>query len=93
MVEAWRGSGQSLEGFARRHGVDWRRLRRWSTRLDASAPAIQFHPVRIAEVVGRADGAEAIEIELRSGHRVRVPRGFEAEDLRRVVAVLEGSGC
>ena len=34
-------------------------------------------------------GGSAIEIELWGGRRVRVAHGFEAEDLRRVLAVLE----
>jgi len=45
--------------------------------------------------VGPETGSgSAIEIRLAGGQRVRVARGFNAEDLRRVLAVLEeGARC
>ncbi len=51
-------------------------------------------PVRIS-APGFAEGAgsESFEIVL-SGHRVvRVPRGFDEESLRRLLAVLEDGAC
>jgi len=53
---------------------------------------VHFHPVRLAT---RDDGGgAAIEVHLVGGHRVRVPPGFPAADLRRVLAVLEaGTPC
>jgi transposase-like protein len=90
MVKAWRSSGGRLSRFARRHGVDPRRLSRWASRLEGSEPApMRFHPVRLAEGGGGQRDGRAIEIELGGGRCVRVPHGFEAEDLRRVLAVLE----
>lgn len=92
LVEAWRGSGETLTGFARRQGVQPRRLARWAGRLEgARGDAVRFHRVRL---VGRDVDAESrsgasIEIQLAGGQLVRVPRGFEAEELRRVLAVLE----
>lgn len=38
----------------------------------------------------RGERPEAIELVLVDGRRVRVPEGFAAEDLERVLAVLEG---
>ena len=50
---------------------------------------MRFHPVRL--VGGNAgEGGEAIEVVLVDGRRVRVPAGFVASDLERVLAVLEG---
>jgi hypothetical protein len=49
---------------------------------------MRFLPVRVAAEGG--DGRPAwIEIELGHGRRVRVAPGFAADDLRRVVAILE----
>jgi hypothetical protein len=93
VVEGWRRAGEPLGRFAKRHGVDPRRLSRWASRLEASAAArVRFHPVRLTAraPASRADGA--IEIDLGSGRCVRVPGGFEAEDLRRVLAVLKEEG-
>jgi transposase-like protein len=93
VVEAWRDSGERLSGFARRHGVDPRRLARWVKRLPgAEGNAVRFHRVRLVERgPGAVDGAR-IEIHLARGERVYVPRDFEAEDLRRVLAVLREEG-
>jgi hypothetical protein len=94
MLEAWHDSGATLSAFARRHRIDSRRLARWSARLSAGTPpAVRFHPVRLTDAAGNRRGGDVIEIELRSGHRVRVAQGFQLDDLRRVVEALEGRGC
>lgn len=91
MVEAWRRSGEPLGRFASRHGVDRRRVAWWASRLEGSEPqAVRFHPVRLAGG-GTGDGG-AIELEIGSGWRLRLPRGFDAEELRRVLAVLVEAG-
>jgi len=88
MVEAWRRSGEPLGKFARRHGVDRRRVAWWALRLEEREPRpVRFHPVRLAG--GRRNDGGAIELELGSVWRVRLPQGFEAEELRRLLAVLE----
>jgi len=92
VVEAWRGSGERLGEFARRHDLHPKRLSYWVQRLDSGEP-VRFHPVAL---VGshRASAAGPIEIDLGDGRRVRLPRGFEAEDLRRVLSVLrEADPC
>jgi hypothetical protein len=54
---------------------------------------MRFHPVQVAaEGAARHDGS-AIEIELGGGRRVRVSPGFDVEDLRRVMVVLEEPRC
>jgi hypothetical protein len=98
LVEAWRSSGETLARFARRHGFEARRLARWANRLERAADdGVRFHPVRLLERQAepeRGGSGAPIEIELAHGRRVCVPRGFEAEDLRRVLAVLgEVAAC
>ena len=92
LVEAWRSSGETLARFARRHGVERPRLSRWVVRLEGVAgEALRFHPVRLVDQRREPDSGghgAPIEIQLNGGQRVRVPRGFEAEELRRVLAVL-----
>jgi hypothetical protein len=89
VVEAWRNSGESVAAFARRHHVERRRVAWWAGRIEGSAPApVRFHPVRLAKP---DDGGGApIEIHFGGGQRVRVFPGFQTDDLRRVVAVLDG---
>jgi transposase len=94
VVAAWQESGKTLSAFAQQHGVDPRRLARWSSQLRRAAPAaVRFHPVRLAGGSAGSRDAGTIEIELGGGRRVRVGPGFDVEDLRRVVAVLEGARC
>lgn len=92
VVEAWRSSGETLARFGRRHGVEPRRLARWVSRLERGADeGVRFHPVRLLEGQAepeRSGSGAPIEIELGHGRRVCVARGFEAEDLRRVLLVL-----
>jgi len=98
VVEAWRRSGESPAAFARRHGIARRRLERWARRLGAADGRVRFHRVRLVER-GVADAvprgvASSIEIEWVPGRRVRVPAGFAADDLARVLEVLEArEGC
>jgi transposase len=93
LVEAWRRSGERVSGFARRHGVEPRRLARWVRRLaGAGEGSVRFHPVRLVERSVEAGAGGPIEIQVAGGRYVRVPRGFESEDLRRVLAVLAEVG-
>ena len=94
VLEAWRRSGQSGAAFARHHGLSRARLLRWRDRLTRSV-APRFHPVH---VVQRAEpiavtGTAALELELRSGHRIRVHAGFDPELLQALVRTVEGWGC
>jgi hypothetical protein len=89
LVDAWRNSGESLSWFAKRQGVERKRLARWVRRLEGAAGGpLRFHPVRLVGSLGESGGGAPIEIQLAGGHRVRVVHGFQSEDLRRVLAVL-----
>jgi hypothetical protein len=74
-------SGMALREFAEREGLDCQRLYRWRAQIGAVAkPAF----VEIARPTSEA----RIEVVLRSGHVLRVAPGFEAESVRRLVAIL-----
>jgi transposase-like protein len=98
-VRAWTASGLSCAEFARRRGVNaqtlswWRwRLRREGQRLEG--PGKAEPPLALVEVspalqrLWPAAETERVELEV-DGIRVRVPDGFEAATLTRVLAVLE----
>lgn len=91
VIDAWRRSRQSQRAFGERYGLDPKRIGRWASRLasEVEDDVVRFHPVRV--IPSRAPGVEegdAIEIALGDGRTVRVPPGFAAADLARVVAVL-----
>ena len=89
VVDAWRRSGEPVSAFAGRLGIDPRRISRWASRLgQATVETMRLVPVRLA--AERMDTQHAsIEIDCGPGRRVRVTPGFAADDLRRVLAILD----
>ena len=76
--------------FAREQGLVLQRISRWAGRLDGdSKRRVRFDPVRLVERL-RGGMSAGIEVVLVDGRRVRLPEGFEAEELKRVLGVLEG---
>ena len=99
MVEAFRRSGDSIRAFARRHGLDPQRVRRWVARLDGGAGTreagepVSFAPVRLIVPEGaEASPAAGLEVAI-GGAVIRVGRDFDEELLRRVVHALAGQAC
>lgn len=89
VAAAWRRSGKPMWVFAREHGLVLQRLSRWAARLGGgSNRRVRFHPVRL--VGGLRDRNSAIEVVLVDGCRVRVSEDFVAEELERVLWILEG---
>jgi transposase-like protein len=95
VVEAWVESGETMAWFARRHGVQAKRVARWVRRLQESegrAPS-GYYPVRVVSGRDADSGRVKSGIELvRRSWRVRVAPGFVAEDLERVLEVVERRG-
>jgi hypothetical protein len=88
-LDAWRSSGQSLAGFARRHQLGDERLRWWQRRL---AETDQRHGDEVALVPVTVLGASSASFEVVVGELVvRVPAEFDAAALRRLLDAL--SAC
>ncbi|MBL9137137.1 MAG: hypothetical protein JNK85_14790 [Verrucomicrobiales bacterium] len=102
ILEWHRQSGLSLLAFARREGLCYATLRRWSAAHDAATRS----DVSVGDgaLAGRARrggpgfisveleaGARADEyiVEWSSGRSLRVPAGFDPNQLRRLLDVLE----
>lgn len=86
----WLESGESLRGFARRHGHSVQQLTYWSRRLAEEAeparapgPEVTFTPVRLLEAAGGR-----VEVTLVSGDRVVVDGVVTPEILAAVVTAL-----
>jgi transposase len=91
-VERWQRSGLSAAEFAARERIDAKRLTwwRWKLRASATSPAEQasFLPVHIVDSgSSTSTPAVAVEIVLSNGRVVRVPPGFDATTLARVLAI------
>jgi hypothetical protein len=99
-VEKWKRSGLTAKAFAAQAGISASSLAWWRWKLGAEAKSKNRHrrrtptvePLSFVEVPQAAMSAMegAIELELPSGVRVRVPAGFDPSALARLVAALEG---
>jgi hypothetical protein len=94
VLEAWKKSGQSLEGYARSRGLVPQRLHWWKTKLRFGAVAdkgrtVALLPVRVTETRAESRRGEPVTVLLRSGHMIKVGRDFDESAFARVVALLE----
>jgi hypothetical protein len=96
VLTAWRRSGQSLERFAKERGLVPQRIRWWKNKLEGKALAmagsqsLALLPVQVTQAAQPKRG-EPVAVYLRTGHVVKVGRGFDEEAFARVVALLEGT--
>ena len=95
VLSAWRKNGLTLEKFARDRGLTPQRVRWWKAKLEGRATALvrsesslALLPVQVKDSAPPKRG-EPVAVYLRSGHIVKVGRGFDEEAFARVVAVLE----
>jgi hypothetical protein len=100
-VAAWRRSGQSSKEFAAGAGVNASTLLWWSTKLRSERAVAKaaghtrrpdegsqrLEPVSLVELrAGVSD--DRFELELGGGRRLRIPAGFDAAALERLLRVL-----
>jgi hypothetical protein len=81
--------------FAVRAGLNAGTLSYWKWRLSRDAKPVKRRvtagPARatLLELAPVAMSDERVEVELASGHRLRVPTGFDAASLGRLLSVLQ----
>jgi transposase-like protein len=85
VLEEQARSGESINAFARRHGVTPQRVRWWRDRI-AKKKTFALLPAR---VVDSQSHRAAFEVALRTGHVVRVANDFDTGALDRLVRALE----
>lgn len=94
IVAASFAPGASVSVVARQYDVNTNQVFTWRKRFGASpavSPALQLVPVVLTpgRTAPPAAAADIIEIELTSGHRVRIGNGIKAASLRLVLEALE----
>jgi hypothetical protein len=97
VLSAWRKSGLPLDTFAKERGLVPQRVRFWRNKLEGkpnapvrSEASLALLPVQVTEASQPKRG-EPVAVYLRSGHIIKVGRGFDEEAFARVVALLEGT--
>jgi transposase-like protein len=94
IVAASFAPGASVSVVARQYDVNTNQVFAWRKRFGASpsaSPSPQLVPVVLTpgRTAPPASAAGIIEIELASGHRVRIGSGIKAASLRLVLDALE----
>jgi hypothetical protein len=91
LLREWRSSGLGATAFAKRERVSVRSLYRWRDRFgqEPEFAAVVVRPAAARPVCS----SEPFVIDLCGGRSLRVVAGFDATELARLVAVLEGDRC
>jgi|SRR5271167_2407104 hypothetical protein len=102
VLAGWQGSGLTLREFGEQRRIPvstlswWRQVFRRAgetvnarTKNAPASDAVVFTEVPPQAIV--ATPAPVMEIVLRSGHMLRVPRGADAETLQRVLQALQAA--
>src|SRR3990172_3632920 len=97
-VERLERSGPSIRTFAAREGLKAGSLSSWKWKLaqhQRGGPGPEVGPLKFVELTTAPPASPALavapgfEVLLRSGRTVRVPGGFDAAELARLVSALE----
>lgn len=92
LVSEHRRSGQSVAGFCRERGLCASLFFWWKKRLRETTSA-KFVEVKVATAAPdpSAPSDARVEIRLRNGRSLVVGRGFDAEQVRVLVGVVEAA--
>jgi len=105
LVSEFEQSGLSRKAFCSAHGLNVHTLDAWRKRIALSRCPEEIVPVEIvddhakhgnAQPPASAGGNGQFRIVLSQGIRIEVESGFDAMELRRLIAVLDGTalrGC
>ena len=91
LVAEFASSGLTREAFCRQRGLAVATLDKYRRRV-LRKPRSAGGPLLAVELVSssrNSDGGNLLVVELRSGRRIEVRRGFEAGTLERLLTVLD----
>ena len=84
-------SGESVAAFCRERKLRASHFFWWKKRLRENTAA-RFVEVQVAESPANVPGDSRIEVRLQNGRSLIVGRGFDAEHVRALLAVVEAAG-
>jgi hypothetical protein len=86
IVREWDRTGEDATTFAAKRGLVVATLRWWRTELKARD---RGGAVRFVDVIAEEEPpSQPLVVVVAAGHRVVVPRGFDAAEVRRLVDAL-----
>ena len=88
ILARYRASRLSCRAFARQEGLPVTSLANW-LRGRRSTPTPSLVPVRV--VANAAGSIAPFELSLTNGRTIRVRPGFDADELRRLIATADGA--
>jgi hypothetical protein len=101
VLSDWRQSGESMTGFARRHGLGLHRLHYWREQLGGKVSAVEAQGVRLVPAVLRRSPPLAVESRtawapvcvVTDGVRVELsdPQGTDPQWVAALVSSLRGA--
>ena len=93
LVSEQERSGQTVAAFCGERGLCRSYFFVWRKRLQGSAAKFsKFLEVQVAEPTLSVPDDSRIEVRLRNGRSLVVGRGFDAEHVRALLAVVEAAG-
>jgi hypothetical protein len=84
-------SGESVAAFCRERNLHASHFYWWKRRLREDTTA-KFVEVQMAESPAGVPGDSRIEVRLQNGRSLVVGRGFDAEHVRALLAIVEAAG-
>ena len=107
IISAWKVSEQSGRKFCLSKGVNYQGFLRWRKKIkmlnvvsayteskECPSNEIDFIPVSLRDIKERVrDYGSGLMLILENGHQVWIPVDFEAEQLIRVLNLLESKRC
>ena len=84
-------SGQTVIAFCRERGLCRPYFFVWKKRLRENTAA-RFVEVQVAESPANVPGDSRIEVRLQNGRSLLIGRGFDAEHVQALLAVVEAAG-
>ena len=93
-IRDWQDSGLRISAFCARRGLSQQSFYAWRHELQRrDSEKALFVPIRLQND-DPAAASQTLEVLLAGSRRIRVPAGFDAATLRKLLAVLEeGASC
>jgi hypothetical protein len=87
LVERWRASGLTAEGFSRREKVPTSRLWYWKRRIGKATAPPGFLPLQILPDE-RVEAPATFELTFADGRRLLIPAALTGRPLRQLLSTL-----